>query len=35
VILDSLNLGGEPVAEIELPVRVPMGFHGNWIADLV
>lgn len=34
VILDSLNLGGEPIAEIELPVRVPMGFHGNWIADI-
>ncbi|GAC1371427.1 MAG: hypothetical protein NVS3B3_04880 [Aquirhabdus sp.] len=34
VILDSLNLGGEPVAEIALPVRVPMGFHGNWIADV-
>lgn len=34
VILDSLNLDGEPVAEIELPVRVPMGFHGNWIADV-
>jgi carotenoid cleavage dioxygenase-like enzyme len=35
VILDSLNLGGESVAEIELPFHVPMGFHGNWIADAV
>jgi len=24
---------GEPVACIELPSRIPLGFHGNWIAD--
>jgi len=24
---------GEPVARVQLPVRVPAGFHGNWIAD--
>lgn len=23
----------DPVATIHLPVRVPFGFHGNWIAD--
>jgi carotenoid cleavage dioxygenase len=32
-VLDAANLGGEPAAVIELPVRVPLGFHGNWIAD--
>ena len=24
---------GEPVATIDLGVRVPFGFHGNWVAD--
>jgi len=33
VILNADDLGGEPQAVIELPVRVPLGFHGNWIAD--
>lgn len=32
VILDAGDFGGEPVASIELPRRVPYGFHGNWIA---
>lgn len=32
VILDGADFGGEPVARIELPRRVPYGFHGNWIA---
>ncbi|CAF2092336.1 unnamed protein product [Rotaria magnacalcarata] len=31
-IIDSLNLKGQPVAVIDLPLRVPMGFHGNWLA---
>ncbi|NBU95727.1 MAG: hypothetical protein EBS20_07540, partial [Actinobacteria bacterium] len=22
-----------PVAVVHLPVRVPNGFHGNWIAE--
>ncbi len=22
-----------PVAQIQLPQRVPIGFHGNWVAD--
>ena len=30
VILDTQNVGGEPVAVAELPHRVPYGFHGNW-----
>lgn len=33
VILDAQELGGTPQAVIDLPVRVPLGFHGNWIAD--
>lgn len=33
VILDAQDFEGEPVAVVELPVRVPFGFHGNWIAD--
>jgi carotenoid cleavage dioxygenase-like enzyme len=33
IILDAQNFQGDPVAVILLPVRVPYGFHGNWIAD--
>jgi carotenoid cleavage dioxygenase len=33
VILDAGNFEGEPAATIALPARVPLGFHGNWIAD--
>lgn len=33
VIVNAGDVGGEPQAVIELGVRVPMGFHGNWIAD--
>lgn len=31
VILNADDLGGAPQAVIELPARVPLGFHGNWI----
>jgi carotenoid cleavage dioxygenase-like enzyme len=24
---------GEPVARVQLPARIPLGFHGNWIPD--
>lgn len=32
VIIDASDFSGPPVARIELPQRVPYGFHGNWIA---
>jgi carotenoid cleavage dioxygenase len=31
VILDAQDFTGDPVATVHLPVRVPFGFHGNWI----
>jgi carotenoid cleavage dioxygenase len=33
VILDASDFAGKPVARIQLPRRVPYGFHGNWIAS--
>ncbi len=33
VILDAQNFEDDPVAVIHLPVRVPFGFHGNWVND--
>ncbi len=33
VIVDSRAFDQEPVARIHLPVRVPAGFHGNWVPD--
>ncbi|MCH9668090.1 MAG: carotenoid oxygenase family protein [Actinomycetia bacterium] len=33
VIVDASDFTGPPVARIELPRRVPHGFHGNWISD--
>uniref|UniRef100_A0A5Q5CNN0 Dioxygenase n=1 Tax=Mycobacterium sp. (strain JLS) TaxID=164757 RepID=A0A5Q5CNN0_MYCSJ len=32
VILDAADFGAPPVARVQLPQRVPYGFHGNWIA---
>ena len=33
VILDAHDFTQQPRAVVQLPVRVPFGFHGNWIAD--
>ena len=33
VILDAADFEGDEVARIELPRRVPHGFHGNWVRD--
>ncbi len=30
VVLDAQDISTGPVATIELPQRVPLGFHGNW-----
>lgn len=32
VVLDARNFADPPVASIRMPRRVPMRFHGNWIA---
>lgn len=31
VVLNAADVGGEPQAVIPLPVRVPAGFHANWL----
>ena len=31
VIIDASDFQGKPVAQVQLPQRVPYGFHGNWI----
>jgi carotenoid cleavage dioxygenase len=33
VIIDASNVTADPVARVHLPVRVPAGFHGSWVAD--
>ena len=34
VILDAQNFSAPPIATISLPVRVPYGFHGNWVPEV-
>jgi carotenoid cleavage dioxygenase-like enzyme len=33
VILEAQDFSAGPIATIELPTRVPFGFHGSWIPD--
>lgn len=33
VILSARDFTGEPVGVVHLPARVPLGFHGSWVAD--
>jgi len=32
-IFDARAITDDPVAVVHLPVRVPNGFHGNWVPD--
>jgi carotenoid cleavage dioxygenase len=31
LVLDADRLSSPPVATVELPVRIPVGFHGSWL----
>ncbi len=33
VVLAAQDFTGPPVAVVHLPARIPLGFHGSWIAD--
>ena len=34
-ILDAMNINKEPLAIVQLPHRIPNGFHGNWYNNPV
>jgi carotenoid cleavage dioxygenase len=31
-VIDAKNFEGEPVARVQIPHRVPFGFHASWVA---
>jgi carotenoid cleavage dioxygenase len=33
LVLDASAIDAAPVATVQLPQRVPFGFHGYWIGD--
>ena len=33
VVLDAADMTADPIGTVDLPQRVPFGFHGSWIAD--
>ena len=33
VVLDASDMTAEPLATIDIPQRVPHGFHGSWFSD--
>ena len=35
IVLDARDLSQPALATVHLPVRVPYGFHGNWVPDSV
>eukprot|EP01035_Chromulina_nebulosa_P011479 gene11479-15345_t len=35
IVLDARDLSRPALAQVRLPVRVPYGFHGNWVPDTV
>jgi carotenoid cleavage dioxygenase-like enzyme len=32
-LFDATNVSAGPIAKVQLPVRVPVGFHGVWVPD--
>lgn len=34
LVLDARHIDAGPIATVELPQRVPFGFHGNWVQEV-
>jgi len=32
VVLDARNIAAGPIARVQIPQRMPFGFHANWFA---